>query len=109
MAVRWIPLSPAHPIRLKAPLTVEPFLLPGTEQNPVFESLTLPRIQPCSLGVWLASLDEKSHANLDAALDPDSGLSNAFIRQSIIDEAQKPFSPDTIGDHRTGKCRCARV
>lgn len=75
----------------------------------MFESLTLPRIQPCSLGIWLSGLDEKSRANLVAALDRDSGLSNAYIRQSIIEEAQEPFSADTISSHRKRKCRCAHV
>lgn len=74
----------------------------------MFEKPPVRRIDPCSLGKWLNGLDEKDRDNLNKWINAD-WVKNPEIRNMVIDETGKPFSVDTISDHRQGRCRCSRI
>jgi len=76
----------------------------------VFESTIVPTITPCSLGRFIAELDEDSRVNLAKALAMNNlDVSHRRISRDIREEANVTIDPETIAAHRNGNCRCSKI
>lgn len=59
----------------------------------------------CPLGRLINSLDEVEAEGLRAIAHPESGWSHRAVTDRCRAEGHQ-ISKDTVGDHRTGRCRC---
>ena len=72
----------------------------------------LPRHQECGVGLVLDSLDVDLRAAVDDALaDPavaHSRIAAALRQVDALLPTGRALTPQTIGRHRRGECRCAK-
>lgn len=61
----------------------------------------------CGVGRVLTALDHADHADLTAALAPDSGISGSVIARVLTARGYN-VSGGTVQKHRGGACACPR-
>jgi len=82
----------------------------GTDTPEMFESLLVPKIEPCRMATFLDALDEGSRKNLVAALSmPRPQVPHKRIAREIFDATGESVDPETIAAHRNGTCRCSKI
>jgi hypothetical protein len=82
----------------------------------MFESLLVPKIEPCRMATFLEALDEGSRKNLETALSmprqqvPHKRIARDIFLETSTDTAPgEKIDPETIAAHRNGTCRCSKI